>query len=276
MKKKHQKPKKPAFDRYAHYIEAVQSVEHDVELYRDLFKQARRKEPRFLREDFCGTHALSCEWVKLHRDNRAIALDLDPEPLEYGRTHAETTLNTSQHSRLQVFQKNVLSQTEATDLIVAGNFSYFIFKQRAQLLAYFKKARESLKPGLGMLILDVAGGSSMIEHGVERRTIRSKELGKYTYIWECVSFDPVTHDAKFAIHFELPQGKTGKRRVRNAFTYDWRLWSIPELKEILMEAGFKSTAVFWDTAKSNSDEKYEIVEKGANHEAWIAYVTGLA
>ena len=115
----------------------------------------------------------------------------------------------------------------------------------------------------------------MVELGEERRTIRSPQLGRYTYIWECQSFDPVTHHGTFAIHFELPQGKNRKRRMRNAFTYDWRLWSIPETRELLHAAGFKKTLLFWDVAKSKDDEKYRAVETGDNHEAWIAYVAGV-
>ena len=263
--------KKAPLDKYAYYIEAVQSVEHDAWLYRDFFRQARKSEPRSLREDFCGTHALSCEWVKLDPENTALALDLDPEPLEYGRTHAETSLNESQHRRLRVVRKNVMSTTRPVDLIVAGNFSFNIFKKRDELLKYLKHARKSLAPGRGMAVLDITGGPSMIELGKEPRKIRSRTLGTYTYIWECTGFDPITHDAHYAIHFDIPK----RGRIRNAFTYGWRLWTIPEIRELMIEAGFKKTVVFWDIAKKARDEDYKITEKGDPHEGWIAYVAGL-
>jgi len=266
---------KMQFDRYDYYIEAVQSVEHDVDLYTDLYQQVFKKKPVSLREDFCGTHALSCEWVKRGPTNTALALDLDPEPLEYGRTHAETTLTEDQHRRLQVQKKNVISQSRPADLIVAGNFSYFIFKRRELLRQYFKKAHQSLRKNGGLFVLDIAGGSSMVELGEERRTIRCPRLGRYTYIWECQAFDPVTHEGQFGIHFEIPTGQSRKIKIRNAFTYDWRLWSIPETRELLHEAGFKKTLLFWDVAKAKDDEKYRPVDSGANHEAWIAYVAGV-
>jgi hypothetical protein len=259
-------------DKHAYYIEAVQSVEHDAWLYRDFFRQARKCDPRSLREDFCGTHALACEWVKLHLDNTALALDLDPAPLEYGRTHAETTLTPHQHDRLEVRQESVTKKTRPVDLIVAGNFSFNIFKKRQELLTYFKQARKSLRAGRGMLVLDVTGGPSMIELGKESRKVRSKSLGTYTYTWECKSFDPITHDAQYAIHFDIP----GRKRVRDAFTYDWRLWSIPELRELLEEAGFSKTIVYWDVAEGPKDENFRISEQGDPHEGWIAYVAGLA
>ena len=261
----------PRLDKHAYYIEAVQSVEHDAWLYRDFFRQARKSDPRSLREDFCGTHALACEWVKLHRENTALALDLDSAPLEYGRTHAETSLTPSQHSRLEVRLENVMKRTQPVDLIVAGNFSFNIFKKRQELLHYFRQARKSLRSGRGMLVLDITGGPSMIELGKESRKIRSKTLGNYTYTWECKGFDPITHDVQYAIHFDIP----GFGRVRDAFTYDWRLWTIPEVRELLEEAGFKSTVVYWDVAEAAKDEDYKISEQGDPHEGWIAYVAGL-
>lgn len=53
--------------------------------------------------------------------------------------------------------------------------------------------------------------------------------------WDQVSFDPVTNDALFYIHFK-PKGMKKQERV---FKYDWRMWSIPELKDILTDCGFK-------------------------------------
>ena len=263
--------KKAPLDKYAYYIEAVQSVEHDAWLYRDFFRQARKTEPRSLREDFCGTHALSCEWVKLHPGNTALALDLDPEPLEYGRTHAETSLNESQHQRLQVVRKNVMSTTRPVDLIVAGNFSFNIFKERKELLKYLKHARKSLTPDRGMAVLDITGGPSMIELGQEPRTIRSRALGNYTYIWECTGFDPITHDANYAIHFDIPK----RGRIRNAFTYDWRLWTIPEIRECLADAGFRRSHVYWEGTDHATGEGDGIFRKTTVGEAcggWIAYI----
>jgi hypothetical protein len=41
------------------------------------------------------------------------------------------------------------------------------------------------------------------------------------------------------MHFALPGGG----ELRDAFVYDWRLWSIPELRDAMAEAGFASTEV---------------------------------
>ena len=40
-----------------------------------------------LREDFCGTAALSAAWLRLHGDNRAVGVDLDREVLDWARRH---------------------------------------------------------------------------------------------------------------------------------------------------------------------------------------------
>ena len=32
--------------------------------------------------------------------------------------------------------------------------------------------------------------------------------------------------------------------LRDAFVYRWRLWSVPELRDAMMEAGFRSTEVY--------------------------------
>ncbi|HYE02244.1 MAG TPA: hypothetical protein VD963_03305, partial [Phycisphaerales bacterium] len=34
------------------------------------------------------------------------------------------------------------------------------------------------------------------------------------------------------------------RKLRRAFTYDWRLWSIPEVRDLLHEAGFPGVTVY--------------------------------
>ena len=49
------------------YEDAVQDTEGDVALVRRVFKKRFGRNPRLLREDFCGTAAMACEWVRTHR-----------------------------------------------------------------------------------------------------------------------------------------------------------------------------------------------------------------
>ena len=75
---------------------------------------------------------MSCEWVKANEQNTALGVDLDPEPLNYGRRHHLVKLSPTQRKRINLIQKNVLSvKAPKVDLIIACNFSYCIFKDRA-------------------------------------------------------------------------------------------------------------------------------------------------
>ncbi len=72
------------FDKHAAYALAVQSPKEDARFLRRVYRELRGKEARILREDFCGTFALCCEWVKANGDSSAFGLDIDPAPIEYG------------------------------------------------------------------------------------------------------------------------------------------------------------------------------------------------
>src|SRR5437868_4175927 len=78
--------KPPPFDKYELYRESVQSPAEDVRFLEEVWRDARGGSgtPRIFREDFCGTFANCCEWVKLGRDRVAHGVDLDSEPLDYG------------------------------------------------------------------------------------------------------------------------------------------------------------------------------------------------
>lgn len=48
---------------------------------------------------------------------------------------------------------------------------------------------------------------------------------------EQYDYDSVLNTARCAMHFK----PKGGRKVLDVFTYDWRLWTIAELKELLAE-----------------------------------------
>src|SRR6185295_9373814 len=74
-------------DRHVLYEAAVQSVDHDLELFQRIYRRHRGLRFTRLREDFCGTAALACAWVRLHAANEAWGVDHDPKVLEWARTH---------------------------------------------------------------------------------------------------------------------------------------------------------------------------------------------
>lgn len=259
---------KSNFDKYDIYRKAVQSPETDVVFYLERYKEIRNKSlPKTLREDFCGTGAISCEWVKLNNQFKSCGLDLDTEPMEYGRKNYISLLKPDQQNRVALIKKDVLSgPLPSADIAVAVNFSYFLFKKRDVLKKYFQSVFDSLNHK-GLFILDIFGGTQCTNAITDR--IKHKT---FTYYWEQKNFDPVTNEAYFEIHF-----RTKNKMHKSVFTYDWRMWSIPEIKEILMEVGFQNTKVYWegDNGKGGGNGQFTSVEKGEPGLSWIAYVVGI-
>jgi hypothetical protein len=252
------------FDKYDLYRRAVQSAESDVEFIRDTYKELKGKNARTFREDFCGTFALSTEWIKLHPQNQAIGVDLDPEPMAYGKTHYLSKLRPEQQKRMQLLEGNVLHPNlPKADIVAAMNFSYFCFKTREVMKLYFASVYKSLGEG-SIFLVDCFGGSQC--HAPIEDTMN---LEGFKYYWDQSSFDPVSNEAVFYIHFRV-----GGKKIEKVFTYDWRMWSIPELREIMMEVGFKKTHVYWEgTAKDGSGNGvFTRTEQGESCDSWIAYI----
>ncbi|MGH0036773.1 MAG: class I SAM-dependent methyltransferase [Myxococcota bacterium] len=254
-------------DRYVLYQKSVQVPEADVSFVRRVFKKRYGRPARLLREDFCGTAIMCCEWVRTHRDNRAWGVDLDPEPLAWGREHNLSGLEPAQRDRVALIEGDVLEAPapEPVDVTVAFNFSYFIFHERAQLRAYFDHARKTLGPE-GVLMLDAYGGAD-----AQRTMTEAREIDGFDYVWDQHKFDPIHHRAVNYIHFEFPDGSELKR----AFRYDWRLWGLPELRDLLLEVGFADVQVFWEGTDRETGEGngvYKAANEALDDPAWIAYV----
>ncbi|MGZ3725414.1 MAG: class I SAM-dependent methyltransferase [Pseudobdellovibrio sp.] len=264
--KKYNKIKLP-FDKYELYSKAVQSPEEDVKFYRRVYKKFRHgKKPLTLREDFCGTGMISCEWVKLDPEHKSCGLDLDQEPMGYGRDHYIPKLTPDQQHRIALIKKDVLTHGLASaDIAVAVNFSYFLFKKRDILKRYFENVYQSLNRD-GIFVLDIFGGTQCTD-AIEDTT---RHKG-FTYYWDQQNFDPVTNEAYFEIHF-----KYGKKKYEGVFTYDWRMWSILEIRELMAEVGFQETVVYWEGTdkKGFGNGIFTPVKKGEACESWIAYIAG--
>ncbi len=64
--------------------------------------------------------------------------------------------------------------------------------------------------------------------------------------------------------------------MKKAFTYDWRLWSIPEVRECLLEAGFSKVEIWWDPVEDDEkDDYYRVSEEEENQEGWLVYIVGI-
>lgn len=266
-------------DKYALYRLAVQAPEHEVEEFVHFYKDAWGRPPMTLREDFCAAAAVCCEWVKSHKDRKAIGVDLDPEPLAYGTKNYLSELSDEQRARVKLLEQDVLETRAKAEVIAAQNYSFFIFKTRDLVRRYFQAVHRSLEDE-GIFVLDMMGGSSMLDDEIEesrqvaRPTREDKEKNPpFRYVWEEKSFNPITHDVLFRIHFRFPDGS----EISPAFEYDWRLWTLPEVRELLEEAGFSESHVYWETVDKNGEGsgKYRRETVGRPDQAWLAYVVAL-
>ncbi|MGI9014280.1 MAG: class I SAM-dependent methyltransferase [Phycisphaerales bacterium] len=253
-------------DRHVLYERAVQDPEAEVDFVDQVWKERRGKRARTLREDFCGTAIASCAWVKRRHDNHAWSVDIDPAVLEWARTHLPDRLTQKQFDRLNIVEGDVLTvRVPKVETIIAMNFSYFLFKTRKQLRAYFTRVFKSLENN-GIFILDAYGGSEAFAEMHEER-----DCDGFTYIWDQHAYNPITGDVLNHIHFRFPDGT----EMLHAFSYDWRLWTLPEIRELLAEAGFASTSVYWegydDDAEAGNGE-FAATEEGEACEGWIAYI----
>ncbi len=257
----------PVVLKYELYESSVQNHMADIEFIEEEFKTLRGRKPRTLREDFGGTGAMACDWVKQHKDNLSWAVDLDPEPIKYGKENHYTRLNKEEAGRVKYIQGNVLDKYDFDpDVVVAFNFSYFCFKRREDLLKYFKKVRKALKKD-GVFFVDIFGGTECYQEMVEET-----EFDKHSYFWDCDSYNPLTNDVLYYIHFESKGMKYEK-----VFVYDWRHWTVREITELMEEAGFSKVITYWEGEDDDGEgdgDFYQSKEE-ENCESWVTYIVGL-
>lgn len=253
-------------DKYDLYIRSVQSPDVEVAFFDRVFRNHYGHPPLVLREDFCGTALVCYEWVKSRSNRTAIGVDLDPEPLEWGRRKLMPELRGDAARRLRLIEGDVRTTRAKADIISAQNFSYFCFETRSELRDYFAHARRHLGDE-GLLVLDALGGSEVLEDDREEVT----SFRGFKYVWHQVDFDPVSHHCKYAIHFRFKDGS----ELKNAFRYEWRLWTLPELRELLVEAGFGGVDIYWeatDRETGDGNGVYRKRERGDADPAWVVYL----
>jgi SAM-dependent methyltransferase len=248
------------------YELSVQEPEADIDLVDQVWKEQRGRVARTMREDFCGTAIAAMEWVRRRPDNTAVGVDIDASVLDWARARMAERLEPEQAKRLTLIESDVLTvKTEPVDTILACNFSYYLLKTRAALGGYFRSAHQALVDD-GMLLLDAYGGSDSFTEMEEER-----HLDGFTYVWDQASYDPISGDATNHIHFRFPDGT----RIKKAFTYHWRLWTLPEIRELLVEAGFKDVDIYWEGTDEETEEgngEWEVCERGEACPGWVAYL----
>jgi SAM-dependent methyltransferase len=253
-------------DRHDLYQRSVQDTESEIDFVLETWNDLRKRPPELLREDFCGTANTACEWVRRDSSHYAIGVDLDEEVLEWGEHQNVSQLNAEQRGRIELIQGNVLdSLNESADIVLAMNFSYFLFKTRDELREYFSTVHEGLAKD-GLFFLDAYGG-----YDAPREIEESRDCDGFVYIWDQAEFNPIDSCMTCHIHFEMPDGS----RLDKAFSYYWRLWTLPEIREILQEAGFTKSEVYWEGTDEETEEGngiYEPSETGDADAGWVCYL----
>lgn len=290
--------------KFSLYQQSVQSPKGDISYLQKFFLEyVGGRMPLHLQEDFCGTALLSAEWLRSDSRRTAVGLDFDLEALNWCLEKNIDKIGSDGYSRISLFHGNVLhptkanlvksknhqllvpkeeedSETAARDIICAFNYSCCCLHSRVELVTYFKHARKNLSTKGGIFVMDLYGGKSS-----EGELKLQRKFPNFTYVWEQEGFDIIHRRTRISLHFHLQKPQ---RKIRHAFSYSWRLWSLPEIKDCLEEAGFQSVH-FWIRRMPNSEEiktikgfgssqdvKYEVVKTFEQLDSWNAYVVAVA
>ena len=248
-------------DKYELYTLCVQ----DPPRYVRFLEAIHGRKPLVLRDDFAGAGAIAMAWAKSNLRRRAIAVDSDFEPLKRAK-----------HPRVKLEIVDAGKSKAVADIITSLNFGVCELHTRRELVAYLKNALKTLKPG-GVLVCDLYGGGDAFETLRSSQKHRGPRGEAVTYTWEQAESDQVTMMVRNFIHFRVVyKGKT--QILKRAFSYHWRLWSIPELREAMMEAGFELTLVYDRLGSAIDQDGTLLVEPlmpgEPLDETWVAYCVG--
>ena len=66
-------------------------------------------------------------------------------------------------------------------------------------------------------------------------------------------------------------------KLKRAFTYDWRLWTFGAIRDALKDAGFRSTAVYWEGTSKDGEGTgvYRRQKRAENTAGWNVYIVAL-
>jgi SAM-dependent methyltransferase len=256
-------------DKHELYQLSVQDPEIEIAFISRVYKKTFGKLPLRLREDFCGTALFAAEWVRGNDDRTAVGIDLDQPTLDWGIEHNLSSLGDARE-RVTLLNQDVRAPlSRKVDVAVGLNFSFWVFRTRTDLREYFKSVHRSLDKQ-GLFVLDAYGGPLSME-AMDENTIEKTQIkGGFTYVWDQAAFNPIDHSVVNHIHFEFKDGSAMNR----AFTYEWRFWSLPEIREVLAEAGFSDSQVYWEDEDADGEGTgvYRARKNAENGGAWICYI----
>lgn len=256
-------------EKYTLYEASVQNPKTDISFINREYKKIYGKAPLVLREDFCGTGMMACAWVTQSKKHKAHGIDLDIEPISYGVENHLFKLKEEQQERMEYILGNVMASYDfKADVVVAFNFSYFLFKKRSELVKYFTQVKKHLKKD-GAFFLDLFGGTET------RKPLEETKRHKgHTYYWHCEKYNPLNADVLYYIHFKTHKDQIKHKKV---FRYDWRMWDAREIKDILKDAGFNETIIYWEGVNKDGTGNgvFKQTTKAENCESWVTYICAL-
>lgn len=240
------------FDRFDLYELCVQSPRHVSAFLRGVHPGS----PSVLREDFCGTAAVSRRWILDARRNeeraRAVGVDIEPEVIAKA---AALGMRDQAGADLVLRCEDCLAagvdDRDACDVVFVGNFSIGYISTRDALVRYMKASRRRLERGNsgfggGVMACDTYGGASAFKLGGFERRHPSRGREVIHYVWNHELANPTTSMVENSISFRVEvDGEIVEEHPR-AFVYRWRLWSIAELRDAMAEAGFARSHVYTD------------------------------
>ena len=262
------------------YEASVQNVDTDLDFGKRVYSKHWKRKPLTIREDFCGTAKLAARWVQRSKLHEAWGIDFHQPTLDWGFKYNVAELTDAQKKRLHLICGDVLEEsTPKVDLTFALNFSFCVFKKRDTLRDYYRRVYEDLNDE-GLFVMDIYGGTeAVIAKSDDVREIPGfttpdgLAIPDFKYIWEQADYNPINHDTTCHIHFKVP----GVGKIKKAFTYQWRLWTLMEIQEILLEAGFSKAEVYLHDFDDDgeSDEIFRRRKTYENVQGWVAYVVGV-
>ncbi len=229
------------------YQKSVQNAKKEAEFFRKVYRLIYNKVPETFREDFCGTGLLSCEWVKSNVMNSAVGLDFDKETLEWGRDNNINNL-TSGADRIKLLEQNVLDefdQSQKFDIICSLNYSHFLLQKRKEIFKYFSNMVQNLQTK-GIFILDFYGGSHIF---TDHKYQRSKSSSFYEFSGKKMNI--LNNQSACSLNYKIK-----KNKYKPMFSFNFRIYSIIELREALEEVGLNGFKLYIKEIEGDDEDDY--------------------
>lgn len=285
----------PIPDRFECYELCVQSPRHVVGFLRALFIAENGSDPTVLGEDFSGTCAVSRRWCKEIESGRAVCVDLDRDALTWARTraaddavadqisfvHADCFTEGDAPAHALAGAAEPAPRDQPCDVCFVGNFSIGYAHDRATLVRYLSRTRERLlaaRHGFsgGVFACDTYGGAGAFALGGIERTHPGRRGEVIRYAWAHEHADPATSMVTNSISLRVERDGEVIAEYPRAFEYHWRLWSIAELREAMLEAGFQRTSVYLEVSLAPGEPPSPVTDPRQFKSDWIVLVAGIA